>query len=205
MGCFQRYYCALDSSVRCDYLLHFTEEETWHQKDDVTYPWSHCHWNSILGFVSPKPVLCHLNPFGKVMGVSLCRKYTINISLQTHKCRNTRPDWVFFLCPISSRPLAIPLPHPTLGWLWLCYLFLFRLGCPLSSLPVEILSIVYRPSQRPFFSWVLFLDSNGRFLSLTLAPPNGVMDIRLRMLSQMMPCIRIIHVRFCPCSEVSAS
>lgn len=56
-----------------------------------------------------------------------------------------------FPCPSSSRPLAIPSPHPTLWLLWLCYLFLFRLGCSSPSLPIRILSIAYRLSQRPFF------------------------------------------------------
>lgn len=52
--------------------------------------------------------------------------------------------------------------------------FVFRLDCSLSSLFIEILSIVYGPSQISFFSWVVFLDLNGMFPSITLAPPNGV-------------------------------
>lgn len=50
--------------------------------------------------------------------------------------------------------------------------FFFRLDCILSSLPIEILSIVYGTSQISFFSWVVFLDFSGMFPFFTLAPPN---------------------------------
>lgn len=102
----------------------------------------------------------------------------------------------------SSGPLVIP--HFTL---------LFGFG-HLASLDRAVLyllcllkfkSIVHRPSQRSFFSWVLFLDLNGMFPSLTLAPPNNVIYIWLWMLSKMMIYVRIIHVHICPCSGVTAS
>ena len=54
---------ALDFFFRYGYLLHFTEEETWHQKDNMTYPRSHSHWNWIRGFLSPRPVLCQFHTF----------------------------------------------------------------------------------------------------------------------------------------------
>lgn len=59
---------------------------------------------------------------------------------------------VFFPRPSSYGPLAIPSSHPTQLFLLFGYLFLFRWGSPLSLLPVEILSIVYSPSQRSLFS-----------------------------------------------------
>lgn len=82
---------------------------------------------------------------------------------------------VFSPCPSSSRLLLLTI----FSLSGILPPFVFRLDCSLSSLFIEILSIVYGPSQISFFSWVVFLDLNGIFPSITLDPPNGVIYVSI--------------------------
>ena len=89
----------------------------------------------------------------------ICKK--CNTPPQTYKGTNTNTKWSISPRP-ALRTITVPSSHPILPFLWFCYLFFFRLDCPWS-----ILSTVYGASQMLCFSWVIFLDLNGAFPSLT--------------------------------------
>ena len=125
----------------------------------ITYPRSHSHWNWIQGFLSLRPVLCQLHTSERVIGISYAR----NITLPHKHTRGQTQTWSeVFPHAQCFQTITVPSSHPILPFLWFCYLFFFRLDCPWS-----ILSTVYGPSQMLCFSWVIFLDSNGAFPSLT--------------------------------------
>lgn len=116
---------------------------------------THSHWSWILGFLSLRPVPCHLNTFGSDGGVNMQVIFNKQFLTDT-QVNKPQLSEEFFPCPSSYGPLTIPSSRPNHLFLLFCYFFLFRWDSVLSPLPVEILSIVYSPSQRSLFSQVHF-------------------------------------------------